>query len=110
MKEQVLDIALVLQSINGKIGGLTKQLVVAHKEIVVLKERLEVYETPKDRHNSNIPPSKDSLSAQAEKSKRLLETRSLREKSSKSNGGQKGHKGTTLKMVSEPDSAIEDKP
>ncbi len=37
VKEQVLDINKVLQSINGKIDGLTKQLDVAHKEIVVLK-------------------------------------------------------------------------
>ncbi len=76
MKEQVLDIALVLKSINGKIDGLSKQLVSAQEEIFVLKkengvlkDRLAVYETPKDSHNSNIPPSKDSLAAQAEKSK-----------------------------------------
>jgi len=66
VKEQVLDIALVLQSINGKIDGLTKQLdcareeiIVLKKENIVLKERLAVYETPKDSHNSSIPPSKD---------------------------------------------------
>jgi len=117
VKEQVFDIDLVLKSINGKIDGLSKQLESAHeeivvlkKEIVVLKDRLAVYETPKDSHNSSIPPSKDSLSVQAEKSKKLLETRSLREKSGKSNGGQIGHKGTTLEMASEPDSIIEHKP
>lgn len=114
MKEQVLDIALVLKSINGKIDGLTKQLECAHEEIAVLKkentilkERLAVYETPKDSHNSSIPPTKDSLAAQADKSKKLLATRSLREKSGKPNGGQTGHKGTTLEMASEPDSIIE---
>jgi len=117
VKEQVLDIALVLKSINGKIDGLSKQLESAHEEIVVLKkengflkERLAVYETPKDSHNSSIPPSKDTIAVQAEKSKMLLETRSLREKSGKSNGGQTGHKGTTLEMASEPDSIIEHKP
>lgn len=117
MKEQVLDIALVLKSINGKIDGLSKQLESAQEEIVVLnkengvlKDRLAVYETPKDSHNSSIPPSKDSLAAQADKSKKLLATRSLRDKSGKSNGGQTGHKGTTLEMASEPDSIIEHKP
>lgn len=110
MKEQVLDIALVLKSINGKIDGLTKQLDVAHKEIEVLKERLAVYETPKDSHNSSVPPSKDSLVVQAEKSKKLLSTRSLRENSGKSNGGQNGHKGVTLKMVNEPDTIVEHQP
>ncbi|MFA6571935.1 MAG: DUF6444 domain-containing protein [Bacteroidota bacterium] len=93
-----------------QIDELTQKVDVANKEIVVLKERLAVYKTPKDCHNSSIPPSKDSLSAQAEKSKQLLATRSLREKSGKSNGGQMGHKGTTLKMVREPDSIIEHTP
>ncbi len=117
MKEQVIDIALVLKSINGKIDGLTKQLNLAHEEIIVLKkenfmlkERLAVYETPKDSHNSSIPPSKDSLAAQGEKSKKLLATRSLREKSGKSTGGQIGHKGHTLEMANEPDSIIEHQP
>ena len=117
MKEQVLDIALVLKSINGKIDGLTKQLNSAHQEIViikkensVLKERLAIYETPKDSHNSSIPPSKDSLAAQGEKSKKLLATRSLREKSGKPSGGQIGHKGHTLEMANEPDSVVEHQP
>jgi len=117
VKEQVLDIGLVLKSINGRIDELTKQLdavtkenIALKKEIVVLKSRLLVYETPKDSHNSSIPPSKDSLAAQADKSKKLLATRSLRENQGKSNGGQSGHKGTTLEMASEPDSIIEHKP
>lgn len=117
VKEQVLDIASVLKSINGKIDRLTTQLDVVTKEnvtlkerIVYLEERLAVYETPKDSHNSSLPPSKDSLAAQAEKSKKILETRSLREKSGKPSGGQIGHKGITLEMASEPDSIIEHKP
>ncbi|MGB4414287.1 MAG: transposase, partial [Paludibacter sp.] len=117
MKEQVLDIGLVLKSINGKIDELTKQLDVANrsiefleKENAVLKERLAFYQTPKDSHNSSIPPLKDSLVVQAEKSKKLLATRSLRERTGKSNGGQIGHKGHTLEMASEPDSIIEHQP
>jgi len=117
VKEQVIDIGLVLKSINGKIDRLTKQLEIVtnenielKKEIVVLKTRLSVYETPKDSHNSSVPPSKDSLAAQGEKSKKLLATRSLREKTGKPNGGQIGHKGTTLEMVSEPDSIVEHQP
>ena len=117
MEEQILDISFVLNAINGKVDSLSKQLnivieenIVLKKEIVVLKDRLAVYETPKDSHNSSIPSSKDSLAVQGEKSKKLLTTRSLREKSGKSNGGQIGHKGTTLEMVSEPDSIIEHQP
>lgn len=117
MKEQVLDIELVLQTINGKFDSLTKQLNAAlnridelEKENALLRSRLELYETPKDSHNSSIPPSKDSLAVQGEKSKKLLVTRSLREKTGKSNGGQIGHKGSTLEMVSEPDSIVEHQP
>ena len=110
MKEQVIDIALVLKSINGKIDGLTKQLDNANKEIVYLKDRLSVYETPKDSHNSSVPPSKDSIAAKAAKSNKLLITRSLREKSGKLSGGQIGHKGTTLDMAIEPDSIVEHQP
>ena len=117
MKEQILDINLVLRSINGKIDSLSKQLDSAHKEIIVLKkentvlkERLAVYETPKDSHNSSIPPTKESLAAQAAKSQKLLATRSLREKTGKLNGGQIGHKGTTLEMASEPDVIVHHQP
>ena len=114
VKEPVLDIALVLKSINGKIDELTHQLNAANKRIdflerenAWLKARLAIYETPKDSHNSSIPPSKDSIAAQTEKAKKLQATRSLREKTNKKNGGQMGHKGSTLKMVSEPADIIE---
>ena len=117
MNEQVLDIELVLKAINGKVEGLTKQLHVANekiagleKENTSLRSRLAVYETPKDSHNSSTPPSKDSLAVQGEKSKKLLATRSLREKTGKQNGGQIGHKGSTLEMVSNPDSIVEHQP
>ena len=66
MKEQVLDIELVLQTINGKFDSLTKQLNAAlnridelEKENALLRSRLELYETPKDSHNSSIPPSQN---------------------------------------------------
>lgn len=108
---------LVLQAINGKFDSLTKQLNTAivridvlEKENSSLRSRLSAYETPKDSHNSSIPPSKDSLAAQGEKSRKLLATRSLRERTGKPNGGQVGHKGTTLEMVSEPDSIIKHQP
>lgn len=113
MKEKVLDIALVLKSINGKIDGLTQQLNVVTNENVKLKERivylekrLAVYETPKNSHNSSIPPSKDTLGTQAKNAKKLIITQSLREKSGKPSGGQVGHKGVTLEMASEPDTIV----
>ena len=111
---------MLINTLNEKVDGLTKQLNTAlvlidelkienaylKKENTILKERLLVLETTKDSHNSSIPPSKDSLKAQAEKANKLLATRSLREKSDKSTGGQIGHKGHTLDFFANPD-AIE---
>jgi transposase len=65
-------------------------------EVKSLKERLEKYENPKNSNNSSIPPSQDPNRA----------TRSLRKKSAKKVGGQKGHKGTKLNKVSTPDKII----
>ena len=64
-------------------------------EIDRLKERLAKYENPKNSKNSSKPPSSDFPKPQ--------KTQSLRESSGKKPGGQSGHEGTTLKMVSTPD-------
>ena len=59
-----------------------------------LKRRLAKYETPKNSSNSSIPPSKDENRPQR---------RSLREKTGRKPGGQRGRKGNTLKMAPIPD-------
>lgn len=66
------------------------------KEVKELKEKLSKYENPKNSNNSSIPPSQDPN----------RQTRSLRKKSRKKVGGQKGHKGSKLKKVSNPDKII----
>ena len=65
------------------------------KENSILKEKLAKYENPKNSRNSSVPPSRDE--------NRLFKTKSLREQTGKTSGGQKGHKGNTLELVSEPD-------
>jgi transposase len=55
----------------------------------------------KNSNNSSKPPSSDGL-----KKKPVNKNRSLREKSGKKQGGQKGHSGTHLAVLSEPDQII----
>ena len=59
-----------------------------------LKDQLHL-----DSHNSSLPPSSD-------KGRQPKSTTSLRQKSSRKPGGQKGHKGTTLKPVQPPDQVV----
>jgi transposase len=74
-----------------KIDGLMNRINNLEKEVDRLTNRLSKYETPK---NSNRPPSSDFP--------KQLKTQSLREPSGKKRGGQLGHEGSTLRMVSNP--------
>jgi transposase len=56
--------------------------------------------------NSGKPPSSDGL----HKPKREPRTRSLRERSGKPSGGQKGHTGETLRQVADPNVTIDHYP
>ena len=58
------------------------------------EDRLAKYENPKNSSNSSVPPSKDE--------NRPKRTQSQRKKSHRKPGGQKGHKGSKLNMVSHP--------
>lgn len=66
------------------------------KENAELKERLAKYENPKNSGNSSVAPSQDPF----------RKTKSLRARSNKPQGGQKGHKGSKLRMVTDPDAKI----
>ncbi len=66
------------------------------KEVAVLKKKLSKYENPKNSGNSSVPPSQDPY----------RQTKSLRKKSDKKVGGQKGHKGFKLFKVTSPDKII----
>lgn len=64
--------------------------------VLELESRLEKYENPKNSGNSSIPPSQDPF----------RKTKSLRKKTKRKPGGQKGSKGKKLEMSSTPDKVV----
>ena len=75
------------------------------KENAELREKLKIVlnllgqkNVKKDSHNSHNPPSQDKISKK---------NRSLRKKTGRKSGGQKGHKGTTLQKSESPDTIYE---
>jgi transposase len=81
--DKVSLITLILQ--------MQEQLAQMARRIQVLEDQLA-----KNSRNSSKPPSSDGM-------QKRPAPKSLRGKGKRKNGGQKGHKGETLKMVSEPD-------
>jgi transposase len=68
------------------------------KRVEELEDEVRQLKQQKNSNNSSLPPSKDE--------NRPAKNQSLRFKSGKSTGGQKGHKGKTLEMVNNPDKII----
>jgi transposase len=70
----------------------------SEREKTQLKKRLEKLESllKKNSHNSSKPPSSDTRK----------EIKNSRTKSGRGPGGQKGHKGTTLRLQENPDKVI----
>jgi transposase/regulator of replication initiation timing len=88
-----------LNQLHSHVNALESEVSALKAENTELRERLSRQERPeKDSHNSSIPPSKESIKAQA-----VRRTRSLRTPSGRKSGGQKGHKGTTLLINPTPD-------
>ena len=85
-----------LKTSKAKIAALEKENQVLRERIAELERRLGI-----DSQTSSKPPSSDGL-----KKKNAHRTRSLRSKSQRQTGGQKGHPGQTLEQVSEPDKII----
>ena len=78
------------------VASLMRRIEVLEAENAELRRRLDL-----DSSNSSKPPSSDGL----KKKPRILS--SLRTRSGKPSGGQKGHRGDTLRQVAEPDLVVE---
>lgn len=86
------------QEILKLVHELQEEIRVLRKENTELKIRIHELEHPKNSNNSSIPPSKDD--------NRVKRNQSLREKRGRKTGGQNGHKGFTLEMVSIPNKVV----
>ena len=88
-KEQLIDIILDLREQIVELKGIVQAQT---DRIQALEDQIA-----KNSGNSGKPPSSDGLKKKPH---------SLREKGKRSSGGQKGHKGKTLEMVSDPDHVV----
>lgn len=94
-----------LQRVEHENRKLKKENATLKKENAELKKRIG--DTPnlnpplKNSSNSSIPPSKEDI-----RSSQIRRTKSLREKSDRPVGGQKGHEGHTLKQREHIDKQI----
>lgn len=92
---------LSLRSENTKLRKENTELKLTISKLRNKIDKLENRSHRKNSSNSSIPPSKDE--------NRVKPNQSLRQKSGKKTGGQKGHKGNTLKMQHNPNAVIEHK-
>src|SRR5260370_21707753 len=80
------------EALRQALQGATETIAQLHEQLSKLQEQ-----QAKDSHNSHLPPSSDRF---------VRVPKSLREKSGKKPGGQKGHRGHHLMQVQQPDQFI----
>lgn len=89
--------------LNRKSEAQLREIRSLKKENTDLRNRLSKYEEPpKNSNNSSTPPSKESFKSEVKR-----RTKSLREKSDKPVGGQKGHEGSTREMSANTDEIVD---
>jgi len=87
-------VVALFDEFSGQLIELAQQLQKQNDSIQALQAKLS-----KNSKNSSKPPSSDGYGKQNR-------TESLRSKGQKSNGGQPGHKGETLKQSEDPDEVV----
>ena len=89
----------VIKELTNEIKGLNSQVETLSKDNKALSARVKSLESQvnKNSNNSSKPPSSDGFKKK---------TKSLRTKSGKSPGGQKGHEGNTLELSDNPDEVV----
>ena len=101
----VLSLSTIINMMITMFSGIMEQNNKQTATISELKQTIsDLQETIKDlqrqlnmdSHNSSKPPSSDGY-------KKANKNRSLREKTGRKTGGQKGHKGVNMKLRHEPD-------
>ena len=102
LRQEVARLRQVIPEQNWMIADLRKIVEEQKTVIADLRKQLHEHENKKNSSNSSTPPSQDPF--------RPKKTSSLRERSGKKPGGQPGHEGTTLEMVSSPDEVVEHTP
>ena len=88
--------------LKEQINSLKDNLSLSEKNNSLLAKELSLCTTKKNSSNSSIPPSQDPY--------RIKRTESLRNRTGRNPGGQPGHEGTTLKVVSDPTEIIKHQP
>lgn len=91
-EDEVIQLQAEKQALQEQLAQRDELIAALLKRVQVLEERLV-----KDSHNSHLPPSSDRFSRQP---------KSLRQKSGKKSGGQKGHRGQSLCFSDAPDEVI----
>ena len=95
-KTIVLSDKQLIKQLLQDFETLKKENAELRSRVAELELRLAKYENPKNSGNSSAPPSQDPFG----------KTKSLREKSKKPQGGQKGHEGSKLKMAATADAIV----
>jgi len=102
LQQLIWDLSTELEWLRKRVHQYEGRIEALEKDNLMLREKLAKYENPKNSNNSSVPPSKDE--------NRPFKSKSLRKKTHRRPGGQKGHEGTTLKMVSDPNEIIDHAP